>query len=84
MDSPRCIGGETILADGSVVGTTTSAGFGYTVGKTIALGYLPATLAEGAEVPSKRTGSGIPRSARPRSLYDPNGRAPERLRGRDA
>ena len=41
------IGGETILADGEVVGTTTSAGYGYTVGKTIALGYLPADLGQG-------------------------------------
>ena len=34
-------GGEAILLDGKVVGSTTSAGFGHTLGKTIAFGYLP-------------------------------------------
>jgi len=35
-------GGETILRDGEPLGVVTSAGFGHTVGKTIAYGYLPA------------------------------------------
>ena len=35
------IGGEAILIDGQAVGTTTSAGYGYTLGRTVALGYLP-------------------------------------------
>ena len=38
-------GGETILRDGAVVGSVTSAGFGHTLGKTIALGYIPVELA---------------------------------------
>ena len=71
------IGGETILADGSVVGTTTSAGFGYTIGKTIALGYLPATLEGGAEVSIEAYGKLFPAKRRPRSLYDAKG---ERLK----
>lgn len=33
-------GGETILKDGRVVSLASSAGFGYTIGKTIILGYL--------------------------------------------
>ncbi len=71
------IGGETILADGEVIGTTTSAGYGYTVGKTIALGYLPAELDRAASLAIEAYGR-LYRAARgPRSLYDPKG---ERLR----
>jgi len=36
-------GGETILAGGRVVSLASSAGFGYTIGKTIVYGYLEAT-----------------------------------------
>jgi 4-methylaminobutanoate oxidase (formaldehyde-forming) len=34
-------GSEAILRDGQVVGVTTSAGYGHTVGQWIAFGYLP-------------------------------------------
>jgi heterotetrameric sarcosine oxidase gamma subunit len=39
------LGGEPILVDGTAVGYVTSANFGYTVGASIAYGYLPAALA---------------------------------------
>lgn len=42
-------GGETILREGQVVSLATSAGRGYTVGKTILFGYLPAALARETE-----------------------------------
>ena len=38
-------GGETILHGGRVVGSTTSVGYGHTLGKTIAFGYLPMEIA---------------------------------------
>jgi 4-methylaminobutanoate oxidase (formaldehyde-forming) len=38
-------GSEAILHGGKVVGVTTSTGFGHTVGKWIAYGYVPADLA---------------------------------------
>ncbi len=34
-------GGETIFHNGTALGRVTSGGYGYTVGKTIAYGYLP-------------------------------------------
>ncbi|SHE62939.1 4-methylaminobutanoate oxidase (formaldehyde-forming) [Litoreibacter ascidiaceicola] len=37
-------GGETIVKDGKTVSVATSAGFGYTVSKTIIFGYLPSQL----------------------------------------
>ena len=48
MDAPYM---STILYNGDVVGETTSGGFGYRVGKSIALGILRTDLAvEGTEV----------------------------------
>jgi 4-methylaminobutanoate oxidase (formaldehyde-forming) len=71
-------GSETILCDGALAGQVTSAGFGYTVGKTIAFGYLPIELA-GHEI-FQILAFGRPyRATRTESrLYDP---ANERLRG---
>ncbi len=71
------IGGETILADDTVVGTTTSAGYGYTVRKTIALGLLPADLPSQGELCIEAYGKLYAAKRGPRSLYDPKG---ERLR----
>ncbi|MFP6615601.1 MAG: FAD-dependent oxidoreductase, partial [Candidatus Hydrogenedentota bacterium] len=42
-------GGETIVRDGEVLGVVTSGGYGYTVGKTIAYGFIPAEHAEHTE-----------------------------------
>jgi sarcosine dehydrogenase len=39
-------GSEAILHDDRVVGVTTSAGYGHTIGKWIAYGYVPAELAK--------------------------------------
>ncbi len=42
LDDPlHVFGGEAILADGKVVAQTTSGNFGYSVGKSLVLGYLP-------------------------------------------
>lgn len=71
------IGGETILADGGVVGTTTSAGYGYTVAKTIALGYLPAELSRDARLEIEAYGKLYAAQRGARTLYDPKG---EKLR----
>ncbi len=37
-------GGETIYHNGEVIDVVTSGGFGYTIGKTIAYGYIPSDL----------------------------------------
>ena len=39
-------GSAPIVCDGEVIGTTTSAGYGHTVGKTICYGYIPAAYAD--------------------------------------
>ena len=46
LDDPLAVfGGEAILVDGAAVGQTTSGNFGYTVNKSLVLGYLPSELA---------------------------------------
>jgi glycine cleavage system aminomethyltransferase T len=40
------IGKEPLLHDGKVIGYVSSANYGYTIGKSIAYGYLPAELAD--------------------------------------
>jgi len=67
------IGGEAILAGDAVVGTTTSAGYGYTVEKTIAFGYLPSSLAQHADLSVEAYGKRYRAKRGPRSLYDPKG-----------
>ena len=42
-------GSEPILHNGNVIGVTTSAGYGYTVAKTIAYGYVPSDKADPLE-----------------------------------
>ena len=71
------IGGEAVLCDGVVAGTTTSAGFGYTVGRTIALGYLPAEFFGATDFTIEAYGERYAAVRGRRSLYDPQG---ERLR----
>lgn len=63
-------GGEAILLDGKVVGSTSSVGFGHTLQKTIAFGYLPAELAEQKRFSIEAFGKGYEALRGPRCLYD--------------
>ncbi len=72
LDDPlHVFGGEAILADGKVVAQTTSGNFGYSVGKSLVLGYLPvdALNAESFEVNAfgKNSKASLIKSA----AYDP-------------
>lgn len=50
LDDPLPVfGGEAVLHEGRVVAQTTSGNFGHTVGKAIALAYLPPDLARDGE-----------------------------------
>ncbi|MBX3597779.1 MAG: FAD-dependent oxidoreductase [Rhizobiaceae bacterium] len=70
-------GGEAILSGGEVVGSTTSTGYGYTLGKTIAFGYLPVSLANETSFEIEAFGKAYRATRGPRVLYDP---AMERLK----
>ncbi len=63
-------GGETILLDGQVLGSTTSVGFGHSLGKTIAFGYLPADVADKKNFTIEAFGKAYDATRGPRCLYD--------------
>lgn len=71
-------GGEAILRGGKLVGSTTSTGFGHTLGKTIAFGYLPADAAAETEFDIEAFGRSYRARRGPRCLHDAK---MERLRG---
>ena len=80
LDDPGrvVLGKEPIRADGAVVGYVTSAGYGYTVGRCIAYGYLPAELAvAGTAVEVEYFDERLPATVAEDPLWDPKG---ERLR----
>ena len=69
-------GGEAILFGGKVVGSTSSTGYGYTLGKTIAFGYLPVELAGESRVRDRGLRQGLPGDARPaHALRSEDGKA---------
>jgi len=65
-------GGETITCRSEVVGAVSSGGYGHTVGKTIALGYLPASEADHQDVFAIEVfGDTIPATRLMKAPYDP-------------
>ncbi len=64
-------GGEPILLDEKVLSSTTSAGFGHTLGKTIAFGYLPVELLRQSDFEIEAFGNRYAAERGQRSLYDP-------------
>jgi glycine cleavage system aminomethyltransferase T/glycine/D-amino acid oxidase-like deaminating enzyme len=77
LDDPSVVvmGKEPILAGGRVVGYVTSAGFGYSVGKSIAYGYLPAELAaSGTTLAVEYFGEAQPATVAAEPLFDPDRR----------
>jgi 4-methylaminobutanoate oxidase (formaldehyde-forming) len=65
------VSGEAIIADAEVVGFTTSANFGHTVGKPIAYGYLPTKFADRTDFVIEVYGEQIPATRHDGALYDP-------------
>ncbi len=67
-------GSEPIRAEGTVVGWVTSGGYGYSVGKSIAYGYLPVALAKpGTRLTIECFGVEIDAVVEKEPLYDPKG-----------
>jgi glycine cleavage system aminomethyltransferase T len=63
-------GGETLLHKGEVVGSVTSAGFGYSLGKTVAFGYVPLDCSTAREFTIEAFGKSYAAELGPRVLYD--------------
>lgn len=74
VQSPICFGGEPILHEGCAVGRVTSGGYGYSVGQSIAYGYLPIELsATGTDLEIEIFGEPIKARVTSEPLYDPKG-----------
>ncbi len=76
LDDPATVvlGGEPVRVGGQIVGRVTSGGFGYTVGRSIAYGYLPVDLAgPGTEVAVDVFGDWVSGRVGADQLYDPAG-----------
>jgi 4-methylaminobutanoate oxidase (formaldehyde-forming) len=74
LADPRAVavGGEPVRVGGEIAGRITSAGYGYTVGRSIAYAYLPAAAAEpGTAVEVELFGAWIEARVAEAPLYDP-------------
>ncbi len=72
------VGGEAIIADDRVVGFSTTANFGHTVGKPVLYGYLPIELSDRTGFTIEVYGEPYRATRHDGPLYDPKG---ARLRG---
>ena len=72
-DPADVFGGEAILRDGAVLGVTSSANFGHTVGKPIAMGYVPAAEARHRDYEIEVFSRPIPALRHDGPLYDSQG-----------
>ena len=80
LDGDACVlyGGEAVLADGKVVSRVRSGGYGYTIGRNIALAYLPIDLARpGTRLHIESFDRVVPAEVQQAPLFDPKG---ERVR----
>src|SRR3972149_9462868 len=76
LDDPSAtgLGNEPIFQDGKVVGWLTSGGYGYSVGRSIAYGYLPLALAKpGTRLEGELFGERVGLTVGKEALYDPEG-----------
>ncbi|MGI9307034.1 MAG: GcvT family protein [Gammaproteobacteria bacterium] len=77
IDSPRAdaCGDEPVYLDGAQIGFITSGGFGHTIGKSLAVGYIGAEYAkEGAKCAVEILGEKCPATICLRPPYDPEGK----------
>jgi glycine cleavage system aminomethyltransferase T/glycine/D-amino acid oxidase-like deaminating enzyme len=72
------LGNEPVRVEGEIRGRVTSGGYGYTVARSIAYAYLPASVAVGTPVEVDIFGTWVPGEVVAEPLYDPQG---ERVRG---
>jgi dimethylglycine dehydrogenase len=73
-----CVADEPIFFDGECVGYVTSGGFGHTVGRSLAMGYVPAELAsDGTALQLELLGDFYDARVTANPIYDPTG---ERMR----
>ena len=65
-------GSEPVMREGRMLDVTTSANYGYTIGKPIVFGYLPLQEFEHTEFTVEVFGEVVPAIRHDGPLYDPN------------
>lgn len=75
------MGKEPVYVDGKAAGYVTSAAFGYTIGKPIALAHLPSSVAQGASVEIEYFGRRIRATVVAEPVYDAQGSRMRAIRG---
>ena len=80
LEDPRSValGNEPVRVGGEIIGRVTSGGYGYTVERSIAYAYLPATVKIGTPVEVDIFGEWVAGEVAKEPLFDPRG---ERIRG---
>lgn len=79
MTAADALGNEPLFKDGEMVGRATAGGYGWRVGKSLALGFVrPELAAPGTEVEIDVLGTNHRATIVAESPYDPEN---ERLRG---
>ncbi len=75
LEDPRSValGSEPVRIAGKVAGRVTSGGYGYTVEKSIAYAYVPASAPVGTKVEVEIFGTWVPGEIAKDPLYDPTG-----------
>jgi glycine cleavage system aminomethyltransferase T/glycine/D-amino acid oxidase-like deaminating enzyme len=75
LDEPRSValGSEPVRIGGEVVGRVTSGGYGYTVGRSIAYAYIPASCGVDTPVEIDIFGRWVGGKVAKEPLYDPRG-----------
>src|SRR5438309_3537461 len=75
LDDPHSValGSEAVRIAGQVAGRVTSGGYGYTVGKSIAYAYVPASAGMGTDVEVEIFGTWVPGRVADEPLFDPQG-----------
>jgi 4-methylaminobutanoate oxidase (formaldehyde-forming) len=72
LEQPTSVfGGEAILRGNEVLGVTSSANYGHTVGKSIVFGYVPAEAAGHEDYEIEAFCARVPAKRHARALYDP-------------
>jgi glycine cleavage system aminomethyltransferase T len=75
LDDPAQVlmGREPVWLDGRPAGYVTSAAFGYTIGQSIAYGWVPPRTEPGARVEVETFGECVPATVAREPLFDPHG-----------
>ncbi|KAB2848316.1 MAG: sarcosine dehydrogenase, partial [Hyphomicrobiaceae bacterium] len=73
-DQVALYGGEAIWRAGRVVGVTTSAGYGHSIGRSIAFGYLAVGDAGFDDYELESFGTRVPARRSAKAPYDPDGK----------